>query len=130
MDATNPFAGVSLWTTAGFEEAFKDGCVREPAQMQSLRSYVTDHVPRRMYPAGTTPAYSNFGCALAGYIVERVSGEAFADYMSRHVLAPLGMNHSTFVQPLPAELAEMVSKGYSIASAPAGFFELLPAAPQ
>ncbi len=49
------------------------------------------------------PAYSNYGASLAGYIVERVSGEPFNQYVQRHIFQPLGMNHSTFEQPAPAK---------------------------
>ena len=75
------------------------------------------------------PAYSNYGAALAGYIVERVSDEPFDDYVEHHIFAPLGMAHSTFAQPLPAALAGMMSKGYKQASQPAGKFELVSVAP-
>ena len=57
---------------------------------------------RSTIPA-STPAYSNYATALAGYIVSRVSGEPFDNYIERHIFAPLGMRHSTFRQPLPAK---------------------------
>ena len=44
----------------------------------------------------------NYGAALAGYIVERTSGEPFADYVERHVLQPLGMDSTTFRGPAAA----------------------------
>ena len=69
-----------------------------------------------MFAPGTTPAYSNYGASLAGYIVQRVSGETFDDYIDKHIFAPLDMKHSTFRQPLPADLAPLMSKGYPQAS--------------
>src|SRR5262249_311433 len=71
----------------------------------------------RIYPAGSTPAYSNYGASLAGYIVQRVSGEPYEAYVQRHILAPLDMTHSTMVQPLPAALQPYMSKGYKPGSA-------------
>ena len=50
--------------------------------------------------------------ALAGYIVQRVSGEPFDDYIEQHIFEPLGMAHSTFRQPLPANLKPLMSEGY------------------
>ena len=48
------------------------------------------------FPVGTGYAYSNLGIDLAGYILERVSGKAFAQVMEESLLGPLGMDHSTF----------------------------------
>ena len=61
-------------------------------------------------------AYSNYGATLAGYIVQRLSGEPFDQYVANHIYQPLGMQHSTFVQPLPAALAPDMSQGYAQAS--------------
>ena len=74
------------------------------------------HIPARIYPPGTVPAYSNYGAALAGYIVERVSGRPFNQYVEENIFKPLGMTHSTFVQPLPLALAPYMSNGYQLAS--------------
>ena len=43
---------------------------------------------------GTTYEYSNLGADLAAYIVERVTGETFAEYSEKHILKPIGMTHS------------------------------------
>jgi CubicO group peptidase (beta-lactamase class C family) len=48
------------------------------------------------FPVGTGYAYSNLGIDLAGYILERVEHRPFADLMHDSLLAPLGMDHSTF----------------------------------
>lgn len=75
------------------------------------------HVPERRWPAGTEIAYSNYGAALAGYIVERVSGEPFADYTERHIFAPLGMTSTTFREPLPTALSPRMATGYRLDNA-------------
>lgn len=74
--------------------------------------WIKTHVPERRWPAGTEVSYSNYGAALAGYIVERVSGEPFADYADRHIFTPLGMTSTTFREPLPAALAPRMASGY------------------
>jgi CubicO group peptidase (beta-lactamase class C family) len=43
-----------------------------------------------LFSPGAVPAYSNYGAALAGYIVERVSGEPFERYVEHNIFAPLG----------------------------------------
>ena len=47
-----------------------------------------------MFEPSTVSAYSNWGAALAGYIVERVSGLKFYEYVQQNIFAPLGMTHS------------------------------------
>jgi len=114
--------------TAGFEEQAK-GVISEAAQEPGFEALLKAWVPQRVFAPGTTPAYSNYGASLAGYIVQRVSGEAFAAYIERHIFAPLEMTHSTFRQPLPPELAPLMSKGYRTASDEPGGFEIVGPAP-
>ena len=87
--------------TAGFEEAAKDIIDYSPAPAPKLGALLKAWVPTRIYAPGTTPAYSNYATALAGYIIERVSGQSFDDYVERHVFTPLGMASASFRQPLP-----------------------------
>jgi len=56
---------------------------------------------------GTAWRYSGGGYTLLQMIIEDVTGEPFDDYMRKTVLVPLGMTHSTFVDPDPAHLAEV-----------------------
>ncbi|MBW4332154.1 beta-lactamase family protein [Stakelama sp. CBK3Z-3] len=115
--------------TAGFEETLKHLINVDPKNLRTLHDALASWVPERIYPPGTVPAYSNYGATLAGYIVQRVSGEKFDDYIARHILKPLDMRHSTFAQPLPARFKPFVSKGYATADSDAQPFELIDAAP-
>lgn len=45
---------------------------------------------------GTGYEYANDGYAVAGLIVQTVSGMPFEDYMTQHIFAPLAMQDSTF----------------------------------
>ena len=118
-----------LTHTAGFEETSKDIMFYDPRHLMPLGTYLKERLPRRIYDPGTTPAYSNYGAALAGYIVERVSKESFEAYVERHILTPLGMSNSSFRQPLPPRLEAMTSKGYDRASDPPAGYELVGPAP-
>jgi CubicO group peptidase (beta-lactamase class C family) len=115
--------------SSGLSDPSKDLIVKDPARFKPLETLLKTEIPERIYPPGTTVAYSNYGAALAGYIVQRVSGERFEDYIARHILAPLGMSRSTFEQPLPKLLAADMSQGYRTASSPPGRYELLGLAP-
>jgi CubicO group peptidase (beta-lactamase class C family) len=113
---------------AGFEEQAK-GIMSDDPKAPGFEALLKQWVPERVFPAGSTPAYSNYGASLAGYIVQRVSGESFDDYIDKHIFAPLDMKYSTFRQPLPANLEPLMSKGYPQASLPAKPFEIIGPAP-
>jgi CubicO group peptidase (beta-lactamase class C family) len=48
------------------------------------------------FPVGTGYAYSNLGIDLAGYILQTVAGQPFADYERDQLFQPLGMANSSF----------------------------------
>jgi CubicO group peptidase (beta-lactamase class C family) len=115
--------------TPGFEEQIKDLITEEAAPTATLKQHLVTHIPERIFPPGTTPAYSNYGASLAGYIVERASGRPFNDYVAENIFKPLGMAHSTFAQPLSAELKPLMSNGYKLGSGKAKPFEIVEEAP-
>lgn len=80
-----------LTHTAGFDEDFLVG---SGANVRPLGEALTATQPARPRPPGTDVSYSNYGVALAGYLVESVSGTSFETYVERHVFAPLGMTES------------------------------------
>ncbi|MBP2622386.1 serine hydrolase domain-containing protein [Streptococcus oricebi] len=80
---------------AGFDEAeLYMGTDKSLGQVLKKQPIFQSHEP------GTTTAYSNYGTALAGYIVERISGQKFADYVHKHIFQPLGMNHTALLPDL------------------------------
>ena len=96
-----------LTHSAGFDEK---GSLTKTTD---LEAYVKNDPPAQVFAPGTTPGYSNYGMALAGYIVQRVSGQPFETYVREHVLEPAGMTTSTYEQPLPAGLAGSLGPGYT-----------------
>ncbi|MGW0506639.1 serine hydrolase domain-containing protein [Micromonospora sp. NPDC003241] len=116
-----------LTHTAGFEERVA-GLIGSDGNSPDLRAVLATDPPEQIYRPGTTPAYSNYSNALAGYVVERVSGTPFEEYVDRNVLARAGMASSTFAQPLPQALADRVAKGYDAAGV-AGPFEIVGTVP-
>ena len=114
---------------AGFEEGLKDILSNDPHGLESTETYLKQHPRPLLFPTGAVPAYSNYGAALAGYIVQRVSGEPFERYVQEHIFAPLGMTRSTFDQPLPSQFKDLVSQGYRAASMPPQPYELVATVP-
>ncbi|HEY5381135.1 MAG TPA: serine hydrolase [Acidobacteriaceae bacterium] len=108
--------------TAGFEEELHDfGSDKSGRLPLDLRTFLIRNQPHRFAAPGKALAYSNYGVALIGYIVQRVSGESFAAYVQHHIFTPLGMTHSTFLQPLPKGF--LATKGYNSTSKPDLGFE-------
>ena len=96
-----------LTHSAGFEEQIS------LTPTTDLEAYVKTDPPVQVFAPGTTPGYSNYGMALAGYIVQRVSGQPFEAYVREHVLEPAGMTSSTYEQPLPKDMAGSLGPGYT-----------------
>ncbi|HEX6050617.1 MAG TPA: serine hydrolase domain-containing protein [Gemmatimonadaceae bacterium] len=99
--------------TPGFEEDGRDLIGDDTTTMVPLGQWLATHIPGRVRPPGTYSSYSNYATALAGYVVERVAGMPFDDYVDQRILAPLGMTQTTTRQPLPAKLAGDMSGGFS-----------------
>jgi CubicO group peptidase (beta-lactamase class C family) len=129
-----PFAGKpitlrNLMThTAGFEEAGRDQILSGDT-IPPLETMMKRWTPQRVYVPGSTPAYSNYGAALAGYIVQRVSGMPFETYIERNIFKPLGMKYATFREPLPAGLRPYMATGYDLASGQGKKFETVSTTP-
>jgi hypothetical protein len=51
------------------------------------------------WPPGTRMAYCNSGPPVAAYIVEKITGQKFEDYVEENLLKPIGMNSATYFQP-------------------------------
>ncbi len=114
--------------TSGIGETARGLITSNPGDAIALDDYVKI-IPTRIFAPGTTPSYSNYATTLAGYIVQRVSGQSFDAYIEQHIFAPLGMQHSSFRQPLPDTLKPLMSKGYKAGSDEPQGFEIVNPAP-
>jgi CubicO group peptidase (beta-lactamase class C family) len=69
---------------------------RQLAQPQSTMSaWMKQGIPFSTVP-GTDYEYSNYGFAILGQIVERVSKQRYDEYVSSNILAPLELRDTTF----------------------------------
>lgn len=103
-----------LTHSPGLEDTFEGVMSKTPADFVELGAWMKTHVPTRVREPGKEISYSNYGSAIAGYIVERVSAEPFPAYVERHILQPLRMASSTFREPLPPEWSARAAKGYDL----------------
>jgi len=98
--------------TAGFEDEFNSLLQNDPSKLLPLREHLIHFMPERVFVPGEVMAYSNYGTALAGYIIERVSGQTYEDYISQNLLQSLGMSKSFAGNTIPAQFEGALSKGY------------------
>jgi CubicO group peptidase (beta-lactamase class C family) len=99
--------------TAGFEDRIIGTGARAASDVPPLGQYLADNMPDRIRPPGQVYAYSNYGAALAGYIVSQVAGEPYDAYIQHHLLDPLRMAHTTATEPVPAALAGDLAVSYN-----------------
>jgi len=102
-----------LTHTPGFEDFISEMGARRAEDLVPLAEFLAKKMPARVLPPGKLTSYSNYGTALAGYIVERISGMPFEDYVEENIFELLDMQQSTFRQPLHSHLADDMSVGYT-----------------
>jgi CubicO group peptidase (beta-lactamase class C family) len=100
--------------TAGFDDMHFNEIynLSHPADMplaEVLKINPASRVVR--WKPGTRMSYSNPGYAVAGYVIERVTGEKFEDRIAEHVFKPAGMTSSSFY--LTEADQNLLAKGYS-----------------
>src|SRR5215203_3236453 len=98
--------------TSGFEDRNYERLAKDPNDLMPPREWLISHMPARVSPPGDVAAYSDYGAALAGYIVARVSGEPYDQYIQEHILNPLGMVHTTARPSMPPDIRAHTSVGY------------------
>ena len=98
-----------LTHTAGFDDRITGMAARSPAEQDPLGFYLARSMPPTFIAPGRVLSYSNHGLALAGLLVEEVSGRPFADYVRENVLEPLGMQSSGFTLSMDAQRRRAVA---------------------
>lgn len=99
--------------TPGFEDRLPGLFVPTPEDQLPLHDVLSNHVPERIFPPGEIVAYSNYGAILASYVVERISGLSFEEYVQKNIFHPLKMQSSTFAQDSQHPLHSSIAGGYA-----------------
>ncbi len=116
-----------LTHTAGFEEKTFPSIVGSMFY-NDMESILISGMPDRVHHPGMITSYSNYGFLLAGYIVQEISGKEFEIYVQEEILDPLGMNSTTFDQPIPSWLNSRMATGYD-ENGNTGYFEYITVPP-
>ncbi len=100
--------------TAGFEDYYFDLLMPSPDQIGTLEEAIIKYQPNQVYEPGTIIAYSNYSTALAGYVIEQITGQSFSDYEMEHIFLPLLMNQTSGHPTLAdhQQLEKSKAKGY------------------
>ncbi len=79
---------------------------------QPLGVVLKEDLPPRAFAPGKVMSYSSWDYALLGYAIEQVTGMPYEEAVARELFTPLGMEGSTFQQPLPPEIYHNLATGY------------------
>ena len=110
-EGTHPVTVAMLMEhTAGFDDFhFLERAVDDPDITLSDGLAYHPHSRVSRWKPGTYTSYSNSSPSIAAYVVEKITGQDFEDYVRERVFDLLGMESSTFRYPHDAAL---MAKGY------------------
>jgi len=83
LRVANHTAGLPLH----YQFFYRDEPYRRPPMDETIRRYAN-----LVTPPGERWNYSNLGYGILDYVIERISGRSFADFMREEVFVPLGLN--------------------------------------
>jgi CubicO group peptidase (beta-lactamase class C family) len=84
-------SGVKDYMQLDYPNSYMERLDYRPKQLiDSFKNYALEFEP------GTKFSYSNSGFYLLGYIIEKVSGKRYQEYMQDNILKPLGLTHTYF----------------------------------
>lgn len=100
--------------TAGFGDYGFDLIYEDPNMLGSLEEDLLKSHPVQYFEVGTASAYSNYGTALAGYVIENISGMSYDEYLKENFYDVLGMEDTTADRKfdVPEEMKDRKAKGY------------------
>ena len=114
-DGYGPAGTVAQFLTlqAGYADVVVETHTPTLDKWQPLDVYLRENLPARLMPPGKVYSYSSWEHALLGQMMADVMGRRFDEAMAELLFRPLGMEQSTFAQPLPEPIAENLAAGYA-----------------
>ena len=103
-EASDPIRVVNLLEhTTGWDDLhFREYAKQAPDTMTLREGLDYDHHSRTSrWRPGTRMAYCNSGPPVAAYIVEKISGQKFEDFVQQNLFGPIGMKTATYFEPAP-----------------------------
>ena len=105
---------------AGWEEKFTDLFNKSANEIKPLEDTLHITEPYQVHEPGSVVAYSNYGVAVAGLIVEQITAQPFYEYVNDHIFSVLDMKDTT-IHPTQEDNLNVATKrdavyGYSVSS--------------
>jgi CubicO group peptidase (beta-lactamase class C family) len=101
-EATDPIRIVNLLEhTTGWDDLhFREYAKQAPDSMSLHDGLDYDHHSRTSrWRPGTRMAYCNAGPPVAAYVVEKITGQRFEDFVQQNLFNPIGMRSATYFEP-------------------------------
>src|SRR5579885_373574 len=125
-ESTNPVRVVNLLEhSAGFDDmSFSEVYnTKDPPDFPLLKVFQAHPRPQETrWPPRTRFSYSNPGYAVAGYLIEKITGEPFDAYIKQNVLAPIGIAAGDF--RLTDTNRALLAQGYHSTQQPVPYKEI------
>jgi CubicO group peptidase (beta-lactamase class C family) len=115
--------GNLLTHTDGFQTRLIGVLGRSEDDLPPLGELLETYMPAQIYPPGQTMTYSDFAANLAGYLITKLAGTTFEQYMADNIFTPLGMADSSLDVHLPEALRARLAPGYEFQD---GQYERMP----
>ena len=80
--------------SAGWQETSRPIWKTDANAIGSLHDELQAIEPAQIHRPGEVYAYSNYGAAVAGYVIECITGQDYCSYVHEHIFEPLGMEHT------------------------------------
>ncbi len=103
-ESSDPVRVVNLLEhTTGWDDLhFREYAKQAPDSMSLREGLDYDHHSRKSrWPPGTRMAYCNSGPAVAAYVVEKLTGQKFEDFVQQNLFNPIGIKTATYFEPAP-----------------------------
>ena len=85
-----------LTHTAGFEEMLSGIAIYDKGKAEPLEVSIRKYMPAQVFPPGEVVSYSNYGIALAAYVIQCITDQDFYLYANENIFKPLNMTSTSF----------------------------------
>lgn len=101
-----------LTHSCGFNDVNIGYMAKDVESILPLEQFIIQFNPGLFQAPGTDINYSNYSYALAGLIVQRITGITFSRYVDENIFTPLGMTTSTLEFPVAYESKDTYALAY------------------